>query len=329
MPTLWMRRLGLGMFLVAILLGLEATGTRAQNPAGITVTPVTDAFDIKPGESISRLIRVINPVSHEVTLYPRVMDYHTDNEEGQPQFFTVKERSSPYAMSTWVKFSKPLLKILPNEEEKFEVTIAAPQNADAGGHYAAVLFSTEEPKLDEDQSQIGVIGLVGTLLLAKVPGEVDERMILQEFTAPRLLINPPADFSILFSNLGNVHLRPKGEIKIRNWSGDVRQTLTVNEGDGNVLPESKRRFKNSWGFDWKAFGKYTASAVIYYGKPEQQLTATRALYIVPLWFIIAVAVLILVIIYLIWRRRRHRQPPIMPNVLPPQQKQPPSRLVMR
>jgi hypothetical protein len=300
-----------------------------QKAGGITVTPVSDQFEITPGASVSRTIRVINPIASEITLYPRVLDFHTDNDQGLPQFYTVKDRSSPYAMSTWITFSKPFLRILPNEEERFEAIITAPQNADPGGHYAAVLFSTEPPKLDEDISQIGVVGLVGTLLLARIPGNVTEKLLLDDFTAPRFLISPPANFTARFSNVGNVHVQPQGEIKIRNWAGDVRTTLTVNEGWGNVLPSSKRRFENSWQFDWKALGKYTATLSAYYGNPEQQLSATRTFYIIPLWLIIAVIALLLLIIAWTIHRRRRGKPVVLTNTLPTQPSTRSSKLVMR
>ncbi len=321
------RRGILGLFLAVLLAGSHSAF--AQNAAGITVTPVTDTFNIAAGQTVTRTVRVINPVTRALTLYPRILDFHTDNEDGQPRFYSIKEKSSPYAMSTWASFSKPFLRIEPNEEERFDVTITAPDNVDPGGHYAAVLFSTEEPKLEEDASQIGVVGLVGTLLLATVPGAVDQRLILQDFTGPRFLISPPANFSTLFSNLGNVHLAPKGEIKIRNWSGDVTTTLKINEGAGNVLPESRRRFENSWQFSWKAFGKYTATAVAYYGTPEQQITATRSFFVLPLWLIITIIALVLVLTAWITRRRRQKPPIVTTNTLPTPPAPKPPRLVMR
>lgn len=309
---------------------LIASSARAQNnAAGITVTPVVDTFSIEPSQTVTRTVRVINPVARPITLYPRVLDFHTDNENGQPQFYSIKEKNSPYAMSTWATFSKPFLRIEPNEEEKFDVLITAPQNADPGGHYAAILFSTEEPKLEDDVSQIGVVGLVGTLLLAKVPGAVDERLLLQEFTAPRFLMSPPAHFTTLFSNLGNIHIAPKGEIKVRNWSGDVVKTMTINEGGGNVLPDSRRRFENSWEFDWKTVGKYTATAVAYYGTPEQQLTAVRSFFVIPLWLIIAVIALLLILFAWITRRRKKKQPVVVTNTLPPPPAPKSPRYVMR
>ncbi|MCR4308278.1 MAG: DUF916 domain-containing protein [Candidatus Berkelbacteria bacterium] len=315
--------------ILAVFLVGPPSNIKAQNAAGITVTPVTDVFDIIPGKTVTRTVRVINPVVKEITLYPRALDFHTDNEKGQPSFFTPKDKTSRWTMSQWMTFSKPFLRIAPNEEEKFDVIINAPENADPGGHYAAILFSTEEPKLDEDVSQIGVVGLVGTLLLAKVPGEIIERLTLEEFVAPRILISPPANFSILFSNSGNVHLRPAGELKIRNWFGDTSAAIKINEGEGNVLPESKRRFETSWQFDWKAFGRYTATTALYYGTEEKQLIATRSFIIIPIWFIIVFALLVLRITFAIFKRRQKKKVVAPPPPPPTAPVSAPPKIVMR
>lgn len=317
-----------------VILGLLAVrpySVSAQNgAAGITVTPVKDEFVVSPGQSVTRTVRVINPITRSMTLYPRIMNFHTDNDGGKPVFFTEEEKYSTYALSSWATFSKPFLRIEPNEEEKFEVTITAPANAEPGGHYGAILFSTEEPKLDEDVSQIGVVGLVGTLLLATVPGDITEKLLLEDFDAPVFLISPPANFSARINNVGNIHSKPVGEIKIRNWSGNVVQTLKVNEGNSNVLPESKRRFDNTWEFDWKTIGKFTASLALTYGLPEQQLAASRTFIVIPLWLIIAIVALLLIITTLIVTRRRKRAKlKEYVNTIPPQQVQPrpPRRII--
>jgi len=325
MPKQWVR-LAVVIALGSLLLSTAGAGAQSKKAEGITVTPVTDEFTVKPGETVTRTVRVINPTVEVANLYPRVLDFHTNNDKGQPVFYTVKDRSSRYALSEWVTFSKPLIRVAPNEEEKFEVIITAPSDAEPGGHYGAVLFSTEEPKLSSDTTQVGVVGLVGTLLLAQVPGNVTQKMVITDFDAPTVLIQPPAQFSLLFQNMGTVHLKPVGEIKIRNWSGATRTTLRVNEGGGNVLPESQRRFENVWPFDWKAFGKYTASVAVTYGFPEQQAMATRSFFVIPLWLIVLILALLLLIVWLfIRRRRRGRQ--VYVNNVPPAPKR--STYVMR
>lgn len=319
------------------LILLSAPPTNAQttnlNRLGVTVSPVTDEFSIKPGQTIVRQIKVTNPVGDIVTLYPQVLNFTTDNEKGQPTFYSSSEKNSRYAMSDWVSFSKEFIRVAPNENEVIDVTIKAPDNAEPGGHYGAILFSTGKPEVKEDVSQVSVVGLIGSLFLATVPGDILQRLTLEDYDAPHFLINPPANFSLLFSNTGNLHEKPQGEIKIRNWFGDTVSTLKVNDGGGNVLPDSKRRFEAKWAFDWHAIGRYTATAVISYGNPEQQIQSVRSFFIIPIWFIAIIGLLLLLLIGWIFRvRGRHRgtvktvplPPPTPPSATP---KAP--RIVMR
>lgn len=269
--------------LVAIITALPVAHAQNTSAAklGITVSPVVDEFAIKSGETIVRQVKVTNPVQQIVTLYPKVLNFTTDNENGQPAFYSLNEKNTRYALSDWITFSKEFVRVAPNENEVVDVTIKAPENAEPGGHYAAVLFSTEPPQTRDDVSQVSVVGLIGSLMLATVPGDVHENTAIDEFDAPTFLINGPALFSLVFENTGNLHSKPQGEIKIRNWSGSLVTALKVNEGGGNVLPDSRRRFNDTWQFDWKRFGKYTATAVITYGDPQQSLIATRSFFCNP------------------------------------------------
>lgn len=317
---------------------------RAQNGnaarLGITVSPVTDEFSIKPGETIVRHVKVTNPVQQVVTLYPQVLNFTTDNENGQPAFYNLNEKNTRYALSDWVKFSKEFIRVAPNENEVVDVTISAPSNAEPGGHYGAVLFSTEPPQVNDDVSQVSVVGLIGALMLASVPGDVIQNTTIDSFDAPTVLVNGPALLSLVFNNAGNLHSKPQGEIKIRNWSGALITALKVNEGGGNVLPDSKRRFNSKWVFDWKRFGKYSATAVVTYGNPEKQMTATRTFLLVPVWLIILLALILLALVYFIFirrimrRRRGYTAPPRYtaptPPVAPPTAPTPrPPKIVMR
>lgn len=314
-----LKYLVLGAVLSFFVISPFAANTKAaSNAAGLTVSPVIDEFKVEPGQTITRTVRVINPITETVTLYPVVYNFTTDNEDGKPTFYTTKEKSSSYALSEWVKFDRPYIRIAPGEDEQFEITVTAPSTAEPGGHYGAILFSTEEPTQQANSNQVSVVGLIGTLLLATVPGATTEKLVLEEFDAPNILFSPPANFSLLFDNQGNLHVKPQGEIKIRNWFGNVTKTLTVNEAKGNVLPDSKRRFNNDWSFDWKAFGKYTATAVITYGSPEQQISMTRTFVVIPWWFVITIAaIIVLLIIWLIVKKMRRRKVRPTANFIPP------------
>ncbi|HUD20547.1 MAG TPA: DUF916 domain-containing protein [Candidatus Saccharimonadales bacterium] len=330
--------MALGVLTICLVAPIPAWAQVSTNSqaAGLTVSPVVDEFTVNPGATVTRIVHIINPVAQTITLYPVVYNFTTDNQEGRPQFYTSTEKSSTFAMSDWVSFGQSSITIAPGQSQIFQINITAPTTAEPGGHYGAILFSTEKPTTTKNSNQVSVVGLIGTLLLATVPGNLVQIMDLEDFNAPTFLVKGPANFSLLFSNTGNIHLKPIGQIKIRNWFGNTNALLDVNAGHGNVLPQSKRHFDNSWDFDWKAVGKFTATATVTFGDPQQQATLARTFWIIPWWLIITVAALVTLI--LLWiilaasrkRRRNKIRPDTLPTFSAPRDNQPPKKkFIMR
>ncbi len=319
---------------LALLVGgvIFISATRAQTDTGITfgitIAPVIDEFSSESGTTTSRTIKITNPIQEVVTLYPQALNIYSDNDKGQPKFYSLNERNSRYSVSDWITFSKPLIRIAPGEVEEFAYKLTVPKDAEPGGHYGAVLFSTKPPVVqtpDPKNSQVSVVGLIGTLVLHTVPGAVVQKATLTNYSAPTILIRAPANFSLTFQNTGNVHIKPVGEIKVRNLFGEVTTSLKVNDGGGSVLPESTRKYETSWKFNWQQIGKFTASAVVTFGTPEQQIISVRTFYIIPVWSLVLSGLIILIIIWLIFRRQRRAKtmpPPPTSPPSPPEPKRP-------
>jgi len=281
-----------------------------SDQVGITVSPITDEFTIKPGQVISREILVVNPTGKVATLYPVALDFNTDNDNGLPVFFPNENVNRGYSLSNWISFDRQFIRIADNEEEKVAVTISAPEDAEPGGHYGAVLFSTKKPELTETgKAKIGVVGLVGTLYLASVPGKIVDRLEIDSFSLPSIAFAPPIASKISFNNSGNIHQKPTGEITVKNWSGNQTTILGINEGKGNVLPNSRRSFEQSWNFpSLTSFGYYTYTATITYGENLNILTATKKIFVLPYWVIILLLVVFMGVFYKITRQKKSSPP---------------------
>ncbi|MEX0594651.1 MAG: hypothetical protein WD157_00945 [Patescibacteria group bacterium] len=296
--------------LLSIIFYLLSGSAFAQKASqvGITVSPITDEFRLKPGEVISRTIRVINPNDRVITLYPVALDFNTDNENGQPVFFQADDESRSYTLSSWMSFDREFIRVAEAEEELVKITIAAPADAEPGGHYGAVLFSTEKPKLPEtDDAEVSVVGLVGTLYLATVPGKISEKLELEQFSLPLISFAPPVNTAVIFKNNGNIHLKPRGEIIIKNWSGNQASVIAVNEGNGNVLPESRRRFEGSWVYkSLTSFGLYSFNLHATYGSGPAEIIATKKVLVIPIWLLILIVAIIGYLLHRLWHRRQNR-----------------------
>lgn len=318
-------------FLVILTGFSSASLAQTSQSVGITVSPVIDNISVNPGQTVNRLIKITNPTNKTITLYPITLNFTTDNKEGKPVFYSDTQKSSRYSLSAWIKPNVTSLTIAPLQFTQLGYTITAPSDAEPGGHYGSILLSTEPPKLDiSSPTQVSVVGLIGTLLLVNVPGDVVTSGAIASFDAPTFLIKGPAGFIATITNTGNTHFRPIGDIKIKNWSGAVATDLTVNDTQGAVLPESQRQFTNNWDFDWKSFGRYSATVLLVYGSPEKTMTETRIFYIFPYWLIVAIVLTIVLLLWLINKLRRRKPTQAEPTrQYGPTSTPPPSRIVMR
>ncbi|NTU70066.1 hypothetical protein HGB13_04625 [bacterium] len=298
------------LFLTLILSGfifspLYFYAQESGRPEGLTVSPPLTELEVKPGERITKKIKVTNPVNEQVKVYPTALDFFAKGETGEPGFSKPSEDNKSYSLASWITFSKSFLVLESQEVEEFEYTITVPPEGEPGGHYGVVFFASEAPKAEEDVSQVNISTMVGSLVLAKVPGYTVDNAKIETFSAPWFSFNAPINFNTRLSNLGNVHFKPKGDITIKNIFGKEKEAIKFNDQNGNVLPESIRRFENSWQPKTSLFsplGKYTAELKLTYGDSKKEITAVLDFWIIPLWFIIACVVVLLVILFFLIRK---------------------------
>ena len=213
-------------------------------------------------------------------------------------------------MANWIKISKEPIKLQPNESAALNFTISVPKNAEPGGVYAGILFGTSPPKVEG--SAIAISNKVGALILVRIAGDAKEIASLKEFSANGdFFENPPVEFVVRIENKGNVHVRPKGTIEIKDTFGRKVETLEVNEKDGAVLPESIRKFdKENDELNWNpggfTIGRFTATLTLNYGTPAQQIIGEVSYWVVP-WKILLVIGLAIVIavLLLIWLLKKY------------------------
>src|SRR3989344_949291 len=276
----------------------------AVGTVGIQVSAPTYNFEIDPGKSAQEIIKVRNVSDVVRTFYPEVFDFKPKDETGTPDFLVGDQSSSyTYSLASWINISQAGIKLAPDESAALNFTVSVPADAEPGGHYAGVLFGTSAPKVGG--SQIGISNKVGSLILVRVAGEAKESGAVKEFsTTKNFFENGPVPFTVRVENTGNVHFVPKGVIEIKNTFGKQVATISINDKNGNVLPESIRAFLDgdnnnlSWNPTGLTIGKFTANLNLSYGVPAKNLTESVTFWIVP-WKILLVLLLAIIIVILL------------------------------
>ncbi|MFA5134212.1 MAG: hypothetical protein WC505_00280 [Patescibacteria group bacterium] len=314
------------LYILAFTLAVLFTASTfpAQRADAITLIPPILEFGLIPGEPSKIAIKLFNESSSTVELYTEAHNFSAKDDTGQPQF---DFESDADGISSWIDMEEGPIIIEPNGRYEVPVTINPPSEADPGGHYAAVFFSTTPP----EEGQVRIASKVGTLILAKVAGDVEEDGSIVEFDVvdgKRFFNRLPAAFEARFENTGNVHLRPAGTIVIENFFGQQTDEVDFNPSGGATLPDTTRRYEaiwekgqvgdtagNVWTSFWKeyvneknnfAIGRYTAAISIEAGTDNGVTDAASVSFWIFPWRVVlvwAVAAALAVILLIYFLRR--------------------------
>ena len=303
----------LALFVFAIVVQAQETAETTTGKTGIQVSSPIYNFGINPGESAQEIIKIRNVSDSTKTFYPEVADFKAAGETGTPSFIKSDEAASyTYSLASWITISKEPITLKANESAALNFTINVPKDAEPGGRYAGILFGTTPPTATG--TGVAISNKVGSLVLVRVSGKANEIATLKEFsTNKNFFEKPPVDFLVRVQNSGNVHLVPKGNIEIKNMFGRSVASLPLNAKNGNVLPDSVRRFdKTSDGLSWSpggfTFGRYKAQLLLTYGSSAKNLSGEVTFWIVP-WkqlLVIGLATLIVLLLLILGVKRYNR-----------------------
>lgn len=300
-----------------LLLGnTHAASAAASDSLSVTVTPPLYQLTIGPGDAWTSTLKIINSNPYDVTFYAQVADMQANGEEGRSKFIPVLNAPSgavdSFALARWIKMSADPIFIKAGTSIDVPFTVDVPQNAEPGGHYAAILVGTQPIGPHATGTTLKVSSYVSSLLFVRIKGDVIEKGRIREFlTTQQLYQTPKADFLLRFENTGNTHVLPQGDITIYNMWGKERGKVSINQGSdfGNVLPKTIRRFEFSWAGEQDLFdiGLYSAIVTLAYGQDNKQnVTEKTYFWVVPVVPVaIGMGIFLLFVLSLIWFIRRY------------------------
>ena len=297
----------------------------AQTRSGITVSPFIVEETVDPGQKLTKIITVTNNSNERQFFYAYLKDFKVKGEVGE--VFLLPAGSEKSSLLYWVELPQKGIEFAPRESRQIPLNFNIPEKAGPGGYYGAIFFSSEplEPDRLEEIKEEGVfvslVHQVGVLVFLDSPKGAIEEARIRDFRANRKFYSAPfkVNFISRIENLGNIHIKPIGSIKIENIRGKEVAVLPFNQDGLNVLPESIRRFENFWQENF-AFGKYTASLVLNFGTPVRQGGAGRQTIFAQTYFwiipreVIFIALFILTFLFIfIYFISRHYEKKLLKN----------------
>jgi hypothetical protein len=284
----------------------QANAATPQGPGnGLRISPVRSDVTIQPGKSQTVNISVTNVTGGTASFQAIINDFIANpDESGNPAIILDPTKFAP--SHSLKRFIAPnsVITLQPGEEKSVPIVINVPANAAGGGYYGAVRFAPATS--GTQKTQVSLSGSVGSLILAKVPGDIKEQLSIAGIevksgsragnfftTNKNLLVN------VRFQNEGNIQDAPFGKLLVKNRSNKIIGSYEINNisPPGNVLPDSIRRF--SVPIKTGSVGEYKIEGNFGYGSAGQLLSVATTIYIIPasliILFIIIVVALVLAI----------------------------------
>jgi len=233
--------------------------TLAQSSVGIS--PLIFEITANPGDLIENYIKIYNPNRDLIAqIEMQVEDIAPTGEAGL--VIVEPAETESYSITRWVTMEPREVELQPGEEKFVKFVIQVPENAEPGGHYGTVLAAAKSVS-GPGGTGVGIVTRTGSLILVTVPGIMQEKLVVKDFSAPRYSEYGPIPFEIRFENLGTIHVRPTGYVTVTNWLGQKVGDAEI--VPHNVLPRGVRKFEVSFPQKWFFAGKYTATLTGSYG----------------------------------------------------------------
>jgi hypothetical protein len=297
------KRLGFMLVLAAAVTVLQLHHAAAASPAGpgngLRVSPVRTDVTVQPGHSQTVNITVTNVTGGTASFQAVINDFvAAADESGNPSIILDPTKFAP--SHSLKRFIGPvaIVTLQPGEEKTVPIVITVPANAAGGGYYGAVRFAPANTS-NAPGKQISLSGSVGSLILAKVPGNIKEQLSIagvDVYSGKRngnfFTSNKGLNVYLRFQNEGNIQEAPFGKVIVKNRSNKTIGTYEINNINppGNVLPDSIRRF--TLPIKTGNFGEYKIEGNFGYGSAGQLLSVATTIYIIPISLIVGFIVIV-------------------------------------
>ncbi len=218
-----------------------------KNRELVTLEPALQEVIIENEARTTVPIVLENTSSVEQRFNLRVVDFGSLDESGGVAFLGSGDPRE-YEAAKWMEIPVKDILVAPQSKTRVDVTIKNDDTFSPGGHYGAVLFENDTPDTNaDDKTRIAVRQVFSALVyVRKVGGEVFSfRLEGKEYR--KQLWRLPETVNLRFTNEGNVHVIPRGTVRISDPLGRTIKKATINQSSGLVLPNTSRRFDERFG----------------------------------------------------------------------------------
>lgn len=232
------------MILLLCLLPSTALASPAQfSSFSLSVEPAVLHLSVLPGATYQGALKLRNSGTVPVRITAVAFDFVPVDEHGGvkilPRDNSISS-SDPIVSAGWVKLPQGELSIAPGRTFSLPIVISVPYDASAGARSIAITL---------DDTGGSTHAELQSLIFLDVPGNAKKDMVIADFSADSFFAGSAENvFSVRLVNTGKTHIRPSGELVIRNMFGRARGRFELNDASaiGTISPSSARAVEYHW-----------------------------------------------------------------------------------
>ena len=282
---------------------LRAVAASNSLPAFLQVSPTKQRISLEPGSDYNSSFKVQNIGEGSFSYKAYATPFSVTDENYTSDYST---RGTYSKIADWVTCDPATETgtLEPNTEATVNFTVKVPEDAPAGGQYAAIMAETSDGS--SEANNIRTVNRVGMILYASIAGETKREGSVIENKIPGFILNPPMTVTSLLENTGNVEATAEYTFKV--WKLFDKETVYNNEdkkGTLDIMPGTKRFGTITWDGAPKLGIFWVEQTIDYLG---QTSTNKKLVIICPLWLLfIIIAVIFFLIFWLVSRIRARKR----------------------
>lgn len=284
----------------------------ADGQGGLTISPafqeiILEEKDTEKSFSVSLTNNSSVPMALRLSLY----DFGGLDDSGGVAFLGASnDLAKKYALASWMKVEGNSLLLGPNESKEVSVIIENNTTLSPGGHYGALMFQVENTPSDTadiSSNDISVQQMFSSLVFAKKVGGEIYNLELNAQTYRNLFLRFQERLDLSFKNAGNVHLVPRGIVRVKDPLGRVVAKGIINQESVIILPETLRSYPVQLVNQGVLLipGRYTLETAYRFDGKDDFSTIVLQFYFIPLPATLGFLSLVGVLGWY-WSRRRRK-----------------------
>lgn len=247
---------------------------------GFSVEPAILRVSVERGGQFRSFFSLKNTGDAPMTLNVLVADFvPVDGAGGVREIEGVPDRDDPVRASGWFSLPDGPLIVPAHQSLRVPFSISVPDDANPGGKSVVIELETLGGSARERMNLLNFV---------TVPGDAKELLSILSFSRDAIMTaDAHGVFELELKNEGDTHLRPTGEVVVRNMFGVVRGRYPLDGllAPGTIVPKAKRSVEYKWVGTLSAFdfGLWNARIELQYGENGMNTVGDRTFFLVLPW----------------------------------------------